>query len=82
MYTNNIIMTQELKANPIQRCKDRVRLTLERLPKNFIDIIVKHYPKYNTIKGGILIRDVKYLRAADVDLTEIFENIANGKLTL
>ena len=75
-------MDQEIKVNPNQMCKKRVRATLGKLPKNFVEIIIHHFPEYNTIKGGVLLTNVKLGRTADMRLTEIFEQLANGELTL
>lgn len=70
----------QLKSNPNQVFKNRVIEVKENLPKDWQNIVIKHYPKYDTKKGYHLMRNVYRLQSADVQLTEIMEKIANKEL--
>lgn len=47
-----------------------------RLPRQYVKVFVKKYPKYNTEKGKNLIRAVVNLRAVDEDVITKLEKIA------
>lgn len=72
--------TIKLKSNPVQFYKDRVRAIKPLLPANWKEIVIKHYPEFNTIKGGDLMTNVFLLRSSHVQLTEIMERIAKKEL--
>lgn len=70
----------EIKSSPVQHYKSRVGAIKDILPANWKEIIIKHYPQYNTVQGGVLINNVSLMRASDVKLTEIMERIAKKEL--
>lgn len=77
-----------LETSPIEVYKNRVAKAKAALATNGTaistvkEIILQLYPEYNTIEGGELINSVWTKRKADVKLTEVLEQIANGKLKL
>ena len=78
----NYFNADVLKVNPSRLCKEKVAKAFKNMPKNYLEILIHHYPEYNTIAGGYLISNVRACRTADQRLTDIFVDIANGKLTL
>jgi len=71
-----------LRVDPGKACKDRVKKIKMYLPISYKQIILENFPEYETEKGHNLITYVINLRAADLRLTEILEQIAAGKLKL
>ncbi len=76
-----------LETSPIDACKAKVTEAKLKILSNYgytqvCQIILQHHPKYNTAEGGELIKAVWQKRKADYALTEILEQIANGKLKL
>lgn len=46
------------------------------------DILIAYYPEYNTLHFAVTIKNVWDVKGSDKQLTEIFEDIAKGSLTL
>lgn len=68
--------------SPAQVYKNRVKAIADKLPDNYKQIVYSHYPQYNTPTGAQQLSNVKQLRSAHVQLTEILERIATGDLKL
>ena len=79
MSANNEKQARKLADD---RMKARVKAIAPSLPRNYKKIVVAHYPQFNTVDGGDLIANVKAGRTAHSGLTAIFEDIAQGRLTL
>lgn len=45
-------------------------------------VLLKYYPEYNTFDSFPTIKNVWEMKGSDTKLTEIFEDIANGRLKL
>jgi hypothetical protein len=73
---------EEIKISPSHLYKERVARIKDSLPRNYITIILKNYPEYDTAKGYSLIRNVVSLRTSDVKITDILERIEKRELTL
>lgn len=77
-----------LETSPIEACKAKVtesKVKISNLGLNYnevLKIILQHFPKYDTLLGGELIKSVWQKRKADYDLTQILEQICTGKLKL
>ncbi len=73
-----------LHISPVQKLKDRVKKIKPKLSKKgyqaCLEIIFKHYPKYNSAEGWQLIKSVWDFRKADDALTTILEQIASNTL--
>lgn len=75
-------MKEPVKSNPSDVYKKRVDAIKMQLPSNYVDIINANYPEYNSSKGYNLVKNVRAGRTADVILTEIFEKVVRGELTM
>ena len=72
--SNNIAITPKEKKEIL---KNRVASIKDKLPKNYRGIIIRQYPKYDTLQGACLIGNVVRLRSTDEELTVILEEIAS-----
>jgi hypothetical protein len=74
------------KVTRAQRLKARVRAVRPMLVQfgwpNVKSILLKYYPEYNNFDDAITVLNVWNCQGSDQKLTEILEDIANGKLRL
>jgi|GEM_PF-6445131 hypothetical protein len=72
------------RTDPNAEFKKRVFVakTKETFPRNYRDIILKHYPQYKTAEGKKHISNVMCCSSPDYQLTLIIEQIAAGQLTM
>lgn len=72
----------KLRIDPGQQYKDRVAAVRNQLPHYYRQIIIQHYPEYDTAKGYTLITHVVRGKSVCTVLTDILERIASGELKL
>lgn len=81
-------MSETKTKTPTQLCKDEAQEARTRIEKNGVkyntvkQIILQHYPEYDTADGGERIKRVWHNLVADVILTEVLKQIASNKLKL
>lgn len=73
-------LPKPLKRKPVQACKARVEAAKPNLPEGWVSILIRHYPEYDTIAGGHLLKNIIAGRSSDLIITEIIEKIANKEL--
>ncbi len=81
-------MQETKEKTPVQICKDEAKEARTRIESNGLkyntvkQIILQHYPEYDTANGGDRIKRVWHNLVADVKLTSILQKIASNKLKL
>ena len=65
---------------PAQIYRDRVKAIKPLLPLSWRDIVFSHNQKYAMGYWRKRLENVFTGKAADVEITELLENIANGKI--
>ena len=85
MTTKKIIATvgkpRKRRTYPkIEALRTKVQEINSYLPGTYCEIVLKHYPKYNTPKLRQKIYDVKNCRNTDKEITEILIKIYNREL--
>lgn len=74
-------MEVNVKKTPVLLQKERVAAFKNRLPSNWKQIVIRHFPEYNTLEGGMLMTNIyRGLSASDVRLIDIMEKIADKEL--
>lgn len=72
---NNTLEDSHKTGNDL--LKEKVRNVKSRLPKNWRKILVDRYPEYDSLRMGTLLNNVFNLRATDVKITSVLEEIAS-----
>lgn len=70
--------TARYKKRSSQVLWERIQIVKKRLPADRVERILKAYPQYDTMKGGLKLRNVLAGASLDLTIIEILEEIANA----